>query len=185
MQDNIRILNGYKCVYRPDYHKAMISDNWSGWVYEHIFVFEQYCRPLLNGETVHHLDGNKFNNDPRNLLALSNDQHSKLHKWIKQGCKIVETNSIIKWTIVCNHCDREFWKKGNAKYCGKTCALANRNSKIMPSKEELLKIYDELGSMVAVGAKYDVTDNAVRKWFKHYQVPENVWKKGRGWKGTK
>lgn len=36
-------------------------------------------RRLLPGEVVHHLDGNKLNNAPENLLVLSNREHNSLH----------------------------------------------------------------------------------------------------------
>ena len=30
-------------------------------------------------EEVHHIDGNHFNNDPDNLIALSKSEHAKIH----------------------------------------------------------------------------------------------------------
>lgn len=39
-------------------------------------------RKLKNGnnrEVVHHVDGNKLNNEPSNLLLMTNSEHSRLH----------------------------------------------------------------------------------------------------------
>lgn len=37
-------------------------------------------RPLKYGEIVHHIDGNKRNNDPSNLVVLENQaEHARLH----------------------------------------------------------------------------------------------------------
>lgn len=37
-------------------------------------------RPLKEGEVVHHLDGNKLNNDPANLEILpSQAEHARIH----------------------------------------------------------------------------------------------------------
>lgn len=49
--------------------------------HEHRVIAEQILgRELLTGETVHHIDGNKRNNDPRNILILeSQSEHAKLH----------------------------------------------------------------------------------------------------------
>ena len=36
-------------------------------------------RPIPKGKVVHHKDGNKRNNDPRNLQEMSRSGHSSLH----------------------------------------------------------------------------------------------------------
>ena len=69
---NTRTLNGYVVVYAPNHPKAMQSHNWKGYVYEHILVAEEdYGRSLLDNEEVHHLDSNRSNNSPSNLIILS------------------------------------------------------------------------------------------------------------------
>lgn len=46
----------------------------------HRTVAEQILgRPLLKGEIVHHIDGNKRNNDPSNLMVMTQSEHAKLH----------------------------------------------------------------------------------------------------------
>lgn len=36
-------------------------------------------RPLQPGEIVHHIDGNKRNNDPSNLMVMTQAEHARLH----------------------------------------------------------------------------------------------------------
>ena len=46
----------------------------------HRAVMEKHLgRKLNKDEIVHHIDGNKFNNDLSNLMLLSNSEHAKLH----------------------------------------------------------------------------------------------------------
>lgn len=48
--------------------------------HEHRVVAEQMLgRPLTRGEIVHHIDGNKHNNDPSNLQVMSMAEHARHH----------------------------------------------------------------------------------------------------------
>jgi len=61
-------LSGYRYIYRNG--KPM---------YEHRAIMEDVLqRPLQSNEQVHHIDGNRANNDPSNLMILSAPDHTRI-----------------------------------------------------------------------------------------------------------
>lgn len=69
--------NGYKQVKAPIDHPY--KDR-AGYIREHRLVMEQYLgRYLEPNEEVHHLDGNKLNNDIDNLVVLTKQEHRRIH----------------------------------------------------------------------------------------------------------
>lgn len=57
----------------------------------------------------------------------------------------------------------------NTNYCIE-CSSIKRRIVERPTREELKKIIKEL-SFVEIGRRYNVTDNAIRKWCKTYNLP--------------
>ena len=67
---------GYQETYAP-YHPMANAD---GYVYTHDLIMTAIIgRPLEADEVVHHLDGNKLNNDPKNLRLMKRSEHTRLH----------------------------------------------------------------------------------------------------------
>lgn len=69
--------DGYKWVYAYDSPMA----DCRGRVREHRYVISQKLgRPLRREEQVHHIDGNKLNNNPENLMLVSLSEHMSIHE---------------------------------------------------------------------------------------------------------
>ena len=70
--------NGYIEIIMPDHPNARSN----GTILEHRYIASKTLgRPLTKTETVHHLDENKTNNDPENLIVFrTNADHSRFHK---------------------------------------------------------------------------------------------------------
>jgi hypothetical protein len=67
-----RHYEGYIKIYMPEHHRA----DSSGYVYEHILVWEREHGILIpEGHVIHHLNGLKADNRPDNLVCLPVKQH--------------------------------------------------------------------------------------------------------------
>lgn len=164
---SVRFLNGYRVVYMPEHPRAMLSENWQGYVYEHIVEAEKSIgRRLRSCEVVHHLDSDRSNNMASNLLVIEKGQHIKLHNWLNPRglCK----NGFLKMKT-CPVCGNVVQNNKNT-CCSKECSDYMRYETIFkngPSKEQLERDLSEM-SYVKVGKKYGVSDNAIRKWARKY-----------------
>jgi len=75
--------HGYIRVYEPDHPRANPQKG-NPYVYEHILIWEQAHGKLLpKGWIVHHLNGQRDDNRPENLVAFTNAKHSRLsHRFV-------------------------------------------------------------------------------------------------------
>lgn len=73
---------GYILAYCPGHHRA----NKKGYVLEHILVAEKkYQREIKESEIIHHIDLDRQNNDPDNLILFENiPDHCRYHQRLKQ-----------------------------------------------------------------------------------------------------
>lgn len=91
--------DGYVYQYAPEHP----NKNKDGYVFEHRLVLEVKLGRILNpDEHVHHLNGIKDDNRKENLVALTNEEHLRLHwkeseinnfknakkTWIKKGQRL-------------------------------------------------------------------------------------------------
>ena len=90
-------------------------------------------------------------------------------------CVLIKSIKRIE-NIICPICGKEFKPIKGAKYCSLECyneaRLEIKNNR--PDFLQLIKDFKELKSFVQVGKKYNVSDNAVRKWCKYYQLSEKT-----------
>jgi 5-methylcytosine-specific restriction endonuclease McrA len=137
----------YKCVYCGN------TGEWLG-------------KPLTL--TLDHINGNRNDNRLENLQFVcpncdrqqdtfgSKNKH-RYYNFPRQ--KTVYTCSVCGKTIL----------SADAKYCD-ACRLIKTRKVIHPSKEQLIEDILNL-PMIHIGKKYGVTDTAIKKWLKKYDLP--------------
>lgn len=109
------------------------------------------------------------------ILVCSNC-HREIHAGLHNICapvpykNLLETgNSKGSKKKYCEYCGTSFIEKSINKYCSVECFHKANGSK-RPDVNTLINDFKELKSFIQVGRKYGVSDNAVRKWCKFYNI---------------
>lgn len=162
----IKYAGGRYWVYYLPKHPDALSD---GYVYEHRLVAEKMLhRRLKKKEYVHHKDNNGLNNALDNLMVFAtNADHIRYHKGGKARCidNVWYTESA---NPKCTECGRILTRKNKTGFCQKCISKQSRNKR--PTK---IQLEDELRKypMIQIGKIHGVSDNAVRRWLKEYNLP--------------
>ena len=145
--------------------------------YKHRLVAKQILgRDLKPEEVVHHIDENRANNSKDNLMVFrSTRDHSLFHsgykiKKVKGVWRVAEDPKLAR---LCPICKKNIMGKKKSKSCAECYRkLIKKGRKVnsIPSRKTLKKLIQEK-SFVKIGEMYSVTDNAVRKWCKKYDLP--------------
>jgi hypothetical protein len=116
---------------------------------------------------LHHIDGDNSNNKIENLQIICPNCHAQTDNYRnrnkpKESAQKEKTEKI-KIQKYCE-CGKEISEKAkNCKSCSKK--MQDRKVKDRPTKEDLLSMIKE-SSLEAIGRKYNVSGNAVKKWIK-------------------
>ena len=178
---------GYEEVYYPEHPLARKG----GLISVHILVMEKVLgRQLFPGEVVHHKDGCKSNNSETNLMCFaSNADHTTYHNVTRNeitdyvlyrkagvyhcillsdiGRILLQSKGYQKNIHLCARCGNPVSRAGGL--CARCFHESSRKVK-RPARNVLKKDLREM-SIVAIGRKYGVTDNAIRKWCDEYGLP--------------
>lgn len=154
-------------VYKINGYPVIHLENGEFKYIHRIVAEEKIGRPLKKGEVVHHIDGSRDNYNKSNLMIFDNH---KSHASYHMGNTIFEIEKGVYSAITgfyCPICGKELKYKSNMCL---DCYNIKRASNI-PLKEELEKDIEKIGlNYSAIGRKYGVSDNAVRKWIKKYKL---------------
>ena len=110
---------------------------------EHRLVYLIHYGEIKEGCHIHHIDGNKKNNDINNLVELSNAVHITL--WENKKTKLANTkNKEEKYTPKCYGCNRKNIKyrhRNNIAYCSECEIVFNEHVKRIKCGE--VELFDD------------------------------------------
>ena len=150
-----------------------------------------YCKPCPSAFHFHHKDPKekdftvadktcsfeRLKREVDKCALLCSNCHAEKHEEEYAEIRKTETLkfSLRKQSAKCEHCDSEFKRKRRTqKYCSDACKIeATTKVKNRPSKEELGSLIATVQSWTALGERFKVTGNTVKKWAKNYglQLP--------------
>lgn len=144
-------------------------------------------RHLKDGEIVHHKDKDRHNNKPSNLMVLDSTlSHYRIHHGAKaiklsDGSYTVDVKpkdfitceyTYSKRLYKCERCGKYRVATRASNLCVDCYRMHVRETSKRPSKDELLKTVKSMKKLnfCELGRMYGVSDNAVRKWFRFYNI---------------
>lgn len=164
---------GYYYVYAPDHELA----NASGKVYMHRYVASMAAgRALESGEHVHHIDGDRSNNEESNLEIVCASEHAKRHmeeRYAPVDIKCPTCGNSFK-------CPRSRYNKSKSGriFCSKECRVTGRK-KFEIDRDTLLDLVWTYPSTKVAGM-FNVSDTTIKKRCAQLGIPKpprGYWRK--------
>ena len=162
---------GYILYWKPSHNRAEKSGAFKGYVYEHVLVAEKNLeRKLYAAEVVHHLDFDRANNTPTNLLVLLDSEHRRLHQWLSnQGFerKVIQldysanqSRQFLKRSNRCPVCKWPFLEKEGV--CSVSCLQKKQQTADEKKREILQRLIKEGNPWTHIGPAVGLSDNGAR-----------------------
>jgi hypothetical protein len=147
--------DGYILYYLPDF----------GQEYEQRLVAKRAFGPIPPGHVVRRRNSDRTDNRAANLYLTTRSDHA-LTTFGREPAE----------TYTCDHCGTAFQaprqrierSRSGHLFCSRKCKQLAERKVTRPTADELRQLMQEIGNWSALGRHFGVSDNAVRKWARHY-----------------
>ena len=115
-----------------------------------------------------HINGDNTDNRIENLRFICPNCHSQTDTYA--GKNVVHKHNQKQQQKKCEYCQQLYVPKFKAqRFCSQECSKKSQRKTCRPSLQQLTEDIKNLNNNIsAVGRKYGVSDNAIRKWIKYY-----------------
>lgn len=167
----------YKQLFLPDHPNASVN----GCIYEHVIVAEKLLgRKLKQKEVVHHIDGNKKNNAPENIMVFAtNADHIRFHRGgtpFREG-DVWKSTSKEKESAICKFCGKVFYPvqaSKHTKYCSPKCKAEDKRKYKLTIEEIKEKLFEYKGNFSALARELNVSSSGIAKYLKMHNQPHTA-----------
>lgn len=100
----------------------------------HRAIWTYYYGEIPAGYDVHHIDGDKDNNDISNLTIMTKSDHLRLHAHLRKNPSVIPR---VKKTFKCIVCGKEYERIDNGRnlYCSKRCADQHNREQLSETRK--------------------------------------------------
>lgn len=114
---------GHRSVRTDGYVVVKVGPGKADYQLEHRLVAEQMLgRTLATDEQVHHVNGQRADNRPENLVVMTNAEHQRHHH--REEWSAVRSSRV---TLTCKSCGTEYERKrsrvAESNYCSAACRM--------------------------------------------------------------
>jgi len=104
-------------------------------------------------------------------LLICSNCHREIHHQVRDLTN-VQQFVLPTLVLICEGCKNEIHTKNpNQKYCGSRCQhIGQLKVSTVPTKEELSQLLQDKTPWTAIGKKYGVSDNTMRKWARKFEL---------------
>lgn len=117
---------------------------------------------------IHHIDGDKTNNNDDNIMILCPNCHS-----LTDNYKSKNRKKELKQEYFCTRCGRKLFGYAKTGLCGKCVRDVESEASVCNNPEQLKSDMEELKMYSRVARKYGVSDKTIAKWCKKFGIKKD------------